>query len=178
MIGCDSFRARFTAGTEDAALLAHLRTCDRCLDLAAHTDPDVMFRAIGFSSGDEMIPPGGIDAFVDDVMQQVRVRGAETAVRSSRNVVSWPRRLAVAATLVAGITGAMLYERGVQAPAASPVQIARGLSPVTPKLLATKPIVEAYESEKATIVEVPTDQTNNDDVKIVMIFDENLPADL
>jgi hypothetical protein len=176
MISCESFRTRFAAGTEDAALLAHLRTCDRCLDLAAHTDPDVMFRALG---GEELIPPGGVDAFVNDVMQQVRVRGAETTVEASHNVVSWPRRLAVAATLVAGITGAMLYERGVQGPVApAPMTIARGLSPVTPKLLATKPIVESYESEKATIVEVPTDQAGNDDVKIVMIFDENLPADL
>ena len=57
MISCDSFRTRFHAGTEDAALLAHLRTCDRCLDFAANEDPDVMFRALG---GDEMIPPGGI----------------------------------------------------------------------------------------------------------------------
>ena len=175
MISCETFRTRFAPGTEDAALLAHLRTCDRCLDLAAHSDPDVMFRALG---GEEMIPPGGIDAFVNDVMQQVRVRGAETTVESSHNVVSWPRRLAVAATLIAGITGAMLYERGVEAPEVlTPVKVARRVSPVTPKLLATKPIVESYESDSATIVEVPTDEVG-DDVKIVMIFDENLPADL
>jgi hypothetical protein len=175
MISCETFRTRFAPGTEDTALLAHLRTCDRCLDMAAHSDPDVMFRALG---GEEMIPPGGIDAFVNDVMQQVRVRGAETTVEASQKVVSWPRRLAVAATLVAGITGAMLYERGAEAPGAlTPVQIARPLSPVTPKLLTTKPIVESYESDSATIVEVPTDEVG-DDVKIVMIFDENLPADL
>jgi len=40
----------------------------------------------------------------------------------------------------------------------------------------TKPVVETYESQSATIMEVPNEQ--NDDVKIVMIFDENLPADL
>lgn len=175
MISCESFRTRFEPGTEDAALLAHLRTCDRCLDMAAHADPDVMFRALG---GEEMIPPGGVDAFVNDVMQQVRVRGAETTVEASHNVVSWPRRLAVAATLIAGITGAMLYERGAETPSVlPPVAIARKVSPVTPKMLTTKPIVESYESESATIVEVPTDEVG-DDVKIVMIFDENLPADL
>ncbi|HEX8617168.1 MAG TPA: hypothetical protein VF911_06260 [Thermoanaerobaculia bacterium] len=179
MISCDSFRTRFTAGTDDAVVLAHLRACDRCLDMAAHSDPDVMFRALGFSADEELVPPGGVDAFVNDVMQQVRVRGAETAVDSSRNVVSWPRRLAVAATLIAGITGAMLYDRGASHhPAAvSPVPSARSISPVTPKMLTTKPIVETYESENATIVEVPTDDAG-DDVKIVMIFDENLPADL
>ncbi|MDQ3284066.1 MAG: hypothetical protein M3Q69_21915 [Acidobacteriota bacterium] len=165
---CETFRARFVAGTEDHALLAHLRTCDRCLDMAAHADPDVMFRALG---GEELVPPGGIDAFVDDVMQQVRVRGAETM--SERKVVSWPRRLAVAATLVAGITGAMLY-RGSNttvAPVATPHVAMHRPSFVT------KPVVETYESEKATIVEMPREQTG-DDVQIVMIFDENLRADL
>jgi hypothetical protein len=72
----------------------------------------------------------------------------------------------------------MLYERGAEAPGVlAPVQVARTVSPVTPKFLTTKPIVESYESESATIVEVPTDEVG-DDVKIVMIFDENLPADL
>jgi hypothetical protein len=182
MISCDTFRTRFHTATDDAALLAHLRTCDRCLDFAANVDPDVMFRALGSSEGigEEMIPPGGIDAFVSGVMQQVRVRGAEQTVEAShRSAVPWTRRLAIAATVTAAITGAVLFERA-GAPAtipASPVQIARELSPVTPSKLATKPVVETYESEKATIVEVPTEDTG-DDVKIVMIFDENLPADL
>ena len=180
MISCETFRTRFAPGQEDVELLAHVRTCDRCLDAAAHADPDVMFRALGFAGGgEELVPPGGIEAFVGDVMQQVRVRGAETAVAGSRNVVSWPRRLAVAATVIAGITGAMLYDRGASPVHVAPTaaQVARGISPVTPKMLTTKPVIETYESENATIVEVPTEQTG-DDVKIVMIFDENLPADL
>ena len=45
MMSCDTFRTTFHAATEDPALLAHLRTCDRCLDFAANVDPDVMFRA-------------------------------------------------------------------------------------------------------------------------------------
>ncbi len=176
MIHCDSFRTRFHAGTDDAALLAHLRTCDRCLDFAAGVDPDVMFRALG---GEEMIPPGGVDAFVAGVMQQVRVRGVESTVEARHNVLPWTKRLAVAATLVAGITGGMLFYRSgdpVTEPV-TPIRMARELSPVTPVKLATKPVIETYESEKATIVEVPTEDTG-DDVKIVMIFDENLPADL
>jgi hypothetical protein len=179
MISCDSFRTRFHANTGDAALLAHLRSCDRCLDFAANEDPDVMFRALGTSEfGDEMIPPGGIDAFVGGVMQQVRVRNAESTLEA-RRAVPWTRRLAVAATLAAGITGATLFYRdGAPAPAIpSPVRMAREVSPVTSVKLTTKPVVETYESEKATIVEVPTEETG-DDVKIVMIFDENLPADL
>jgi len=176
MMTCDSFRTRFHAGTEDAALLEHLRACDRCLDLAAHADPDVMFRALG---GSEMVPPGGVDAFVSGVMQQVRVRGAETTVRSA-HVLHWPRRLAMAAALGAAVFGATMVYR-VDAPvrgAATPsvAENAGGRSGHRSIPLTTKPVVAAYDSEKATILEVPSD--GPDDVKIVMIFDENLPADL
>jgi hypothetical protein len=173
MISCDAFRTRFEADPDNVAVLEHLRACDRCLDFAVQADPDVMFRAIG---GGEMIPPGGVDAFVVDVMQQVRVRAAESTV-TARNVVSWPRRLAVAATLVAGMTGAMLYNRATNSVAVTPLTIARTAAPVTPGKLATKPVVETYESDSATIVEMPSEGAG-DDVKIVMIFDENLPADL
>lgn len=172
MIGCETFRARFAPGTDDVEVLEHLRSCDRCLDLAAHADPDVMFRALG----GEAIPPGGVELFVDDVMRQVRVRGVETT--ATRRVISWPRRLAVAATLVAGISGALLF-RGATAPApyhAGPVAIARQVSPVIPAKLTTKPVVETYQSENATIVEMPSEA--GDAVQMVMIFDENLPADL
>ena len=177
MISCDAFRTRFAADPHaqinDAPVLEHLRACDRCLDFAVQLDPDVMFRAIG---GGEMIPPGGVDAFVDDVMQQVRVRAAESTV-SAHNVVSWPRRLAVAATLAAGLTGAMLYNQATRPVPATPMTIARGITPVTAQKLTTKPVVETYESDSATLVERPSEGAA-DDVKIVMIFDENLPADL
>lgn len=170
MMSCESFRARLHAGAEDAALLAHLRGCDRCLDFAAHSDPDVMFRALG---GQDMIPPGGIDAFVSDVMQQVRVRDAESAVASA-HVVAWPRRLAMAAAVAMAVFGATLVYR-VDSPSG-----ATGSQPVVRAHLSTpsttKPVVETYESDNATIVEVPTE--GSDDVKIVMIFDENLPVDL
>jgi hypothetical protein len=172
MIRCESFRVRFHAGTEDATLLAHLRTCDRCLDHAAAIDPDVMFRALG---GEDMIPPGGVDAFVDDVMRQVRVREAEKSVVGQHRL-SWPRRLAIAATLAAGFTGAMLTTRlDHSAPPAIGVPSAsfhRG-AVANP---ATKPVVETYESQNATILEVPAEEADN--VKMVMIFDESLPADL
>jgi hypothetical protein len=174
MITCESFRNRFETGSEDPAVLEHLRSCDRCLDFAAHQDPDVMFRALG---GEELVPPGGGEAFVDDVMQQVRVRGAESTLSASRRVASWPRRLAIAATIAAAVTGAMFYNSFPSGPTGSQpvVAIDAGLrARPSRENLATKPVVESYESENATIVEVPSD----DDVKIVMIFDENLPADL
>ncbi|HEX6642194.1 MAG TPA: hypothetical protein VF215_13830 [Thermoanaerobaculia bacterium] len=174
MISCETFRVRFEAATEDPAVLEHLRSCDRCLDFAAQEDPDVMFRALG---GGEMIPPGGVDAFVVDVMQQVRVRDAETTV-AARHPVSLTRRLAIAATLAAGITGAVLYNQATRvAPIGMAPQVVRAIAPVTPQKLTTKPVVETYESDSATIVEMPSEGAA-DDVKIVMIFDENLPADL
>jgi len=165
---CESFRARFHKDTEDAELLAHVRECDACLDHAANLDADIIFRAIG----GEIVPPGGVDAFVDDVMRQVRLRDAETSLAQHR-VLSWPRRLAVAATLIAGITGALLVNRveRTQPHQFGPVQRA------ALRHLTTKPVVETYASEKATIVEVPAEQAAGD-VQIVMIFDENLPADL
>ena len=175
MISCDSFRKRFVADTDDAVVLEHLRSCDRCLDFAVQTDPDVMFRAIG---GGEMVPPGGVDAFVTGVMQQVRVRAAESTVTARHHVISWPRRLAVAATLAAGITGAMLYNQATRpAPGVTKPVVAMAAKPAVLTTFATKPVVETYESESATIVEMPSEGAA-DDVKIVMIFDENLPADL
>jgi hypothetical protein len=176
MTACDRFRRAFQPGTEDADVLAHLRTCDPCLDFAANADPDVMFRALG---GSEMIPPGGIDAFVDDVMQQVRVRTAESASVPRREVgwTSWTRRLAIAATVALAVTSGTLVYRLDTNPATAPVRQNAHFQPVQRTNLTTKPIVETYESDQATIVEVPS-ETAADDVKIVMIFDENLPADL
>ena len=175
MISCDSFRTRFHAATDDPALLEHIRSCDRCLDVAANVDPDVMFRALG---GAEMVPPGGVDAFVDDVMRQVRVRGAETVVETP-HALSWTRRLAVAATIAVTVTGATMVYRSQGVPA-TPQRIAA--APVQSKILTTKPpstkaVIETYDSQNATIVELPTEEAG-DDVKIVMIFDESLPADL
>lgn len=171
MINCSDFRAAFQPGTEDAEALAHLRACDRCLDHAAHVDPDVMFRALGTG---EMIPPGGIDAFVDDVMRGVQIRSAETVV--SRRMLSWPRRLAVAATIAAGFTGGTLFL--TRQPNVPVVAQASMLAPhhaaiSTPS---TRPVVESYSSSQATIVEVPGD--NATDAKVVLVVDDSLPADL
>lgn len=166
MISCDTFRARFEAGSEDPGVLEHLRSCDACLDVAAHVDPDIMFRAIG---GD-IIPPGGVEAFTEDVMRAIHVRGTERKLEPVR-AMAWPRRLAVAAMFAAGFLGALVfYPRDPVVTPVAPVKI------VQTAKLATKPLVETYESANATIVEVPTDGA--DDTRIVMVFDESLPADL
>lgn len=168
-MNCLEFRAAFAPSTEDPRVLEHVRTCDPCLDFAAHNDPDILFRAIG---GAEMIPPGGIDAFVDDVMHAVQLRKTEDELAPHREHFSWTRRLAVAATLIAGITGgALFYERD------------RGVTPIAPVMhqaltspKVTKPVVDAYSSKNATIVEVPAESAS--EPRVVMIVDENLPADL
>src|ERR1043165_7180359 len=95
MISCRTDRAGLTAGTQDAALLEHLRTCDACLDFSVGVDPDNFFRAIG---GNNLVPPGGVDAFVGDVMRQAQIRGKETSI-AARHTMTWRQRLGIAATL-------------------------------------------------------------------------------
>jgi hypothetical protein len=177
MMTCSYFRANLQPGTADAAMLEHLRHCDGCLDFAMNVDPDLFFRSLG---GEELTPPGGIDAFVGDVMSQVRVHDAEASLAPRHNVSAW-QRWAIAATVVAGVTGASLAYR-YEHPASRVAQTVRSvsvaqtlLSVPRPAATATKSFVETYSSHDATIVEMPNDGS---DTKVVMIFDDKLPADL
>lgn len=174
MTSCLEFRSLFHAGTNDPALLEHLRSCDPCLDYAAHLDPDVMFRAIG---GEELVPPGGVDAFVEDVMRAVHVRSKEDVVES-RRALAWPRRLAVAATIAASVIGATLVYEHERRPLPGTQLVATAMPhhAAVPVKFATKPVVETYSSTSATIVEVPSEGAG--DAKIVMVIDDKLPADL
>ncbi len=167
MISCQTFRAKLQPGSNDAEVLEHLRKCDGCLEYAVSIDPDTFFRAIGDA---ELQPPGGVDAFVADVMAQVRLRQTEGSV--ARRFLIAPRRLAAAAAIVltVGVT-ALIYDKAQKrAPVQNPAVAVRTAP------LATKPVVETYQSQSATIVEVPSEGAN--DVKVVMIFDDSLPSDL
>ena len=166
MITCQTFRSRLQPGSTDAEVLEHLRHCDVCLDHAMAVDPDNFFRAIG---GEEMEPPGGVDAFASDVMAQIRLRQTEGSV--ARRMLIPPRRLVAAAAIVAAI-GISFFAS--QTSFKSEPQAANPIA--RPAQLATKPVVETYDSKDATIVEVPTEGKN--DPQVVMIFDESLPADL
>ncbi|MEA2414106.1 MAG: hypothetical protein QOI58_763, partial [Thermoanaerobaculia bacterium] len=86
MMTCHYFRTNLQPGNADAAMLEHLRHCDACLDFAMSVDPDLFFRSLG---GEELIPPGGIDAFVGDVMSQVRVYDAEASLAPRHAVSAW-----------------------------------------------------------------------------------------
>jgi hypothetical protein len=171
MMTCSYFRTNLQPGNADAAMLEHLRHCDACLDFAMSVDPDLFFRSLG---GEDLVPPGGIDAFVGDVMSQVRVHDAEAALAPHHSVSAW-QRWAVAATVAAGVTGATLayrYEQSVVVQ--QPVHV-MATAKARPTPTATKSFVETYSSHDATIVEMPNDGS---DTKVVMIFDDKLPADL
>lgn len=170
-MNCSEFRSAFAPATDDAAILEHVRSCDPCLDFAAHADPDILFRAIG---GADMIPPGGVDAFVSDVMHAVHLRKAEDELAPRRAPLGWTRKLAVAATFAAGITGATLVWQHDRVPAQAPLSTQHAA--LNTRNFATKPVVETYSSNKATIVEMPAESGNSP--QVVMILDENLPADL
>jgi len=105
-------------------------------------------------------------------MAQVRLREAEGSV--ARRVLVAPRRLAAAAAVVVAIgAGWVAYENrqnvGPALSRSAPAESRR-------YVLTTKPVVETYQSQNATIVEVPSEGKN--DVQVVMIFDDSLPADL
>lgn len=169
MITCSTFRATFPASSDDALVLEHLRSCDPCLAFAVEHDPDVMFRAVG---GGELVPPGGLDAFVGDVMREVRLRSTERSV-AVKESPAW-RRMAIAAALSAVVTGgAFFYQRQLVLPGV-PLTIERAA--MTSVIASARPVVEKYESDTATIIEVPT--VAGEDVQVVMVFDESLPADL
>jgi len=175
MMTCQDFRASLQPGTADPVMLDHLRHCDGCLDHAVAVDPDLFFRSLG---GDDLVPSGGIDAFVSDVMSQVRVRKAETALAPRRSIGVW-QRLAIAATVAAGVGGASLvYRFEAAAPLTQTVRVVPAAirKPVgSRQIFVTKSLVESYSSRNATIVEMPDEGT---DTKVVMIFDDKLPADL
>jgi anti-sigma-K factor RskA len=107
-------------------------------------------------------------------MSQVRVRSAETSLTPRHAGTVW-RRLAIAATVAVAVTSATLaYRFEHRAPATQPAHLVASVKP-HPAALATKSFVETYSSHNATIVEVPNDGS---DAKVVMIFDDTLPADL
>ncbi|HSN69153.1 MAG TPA: hypothetical protein VLV48_07910 [Thermoanaerobaculia bacterium] len=166
---CDAFRNAVQMGTDDAAVRGHLRSCATCLEWAVSVDPDVMFRSIGI---EEAEPPGGTDAFVADVLRQVEIRDAER--RLGRRPVRFSSlfRWSAAAALAVGVLGTMIMQREGVAPVVvpAPAPAAVVAQPVD------RPVIESYDSAGATIVEVPAQNAN--EIQLVMIFDESLPADL
>ena len=161
---CEVFRTLDDFGTPEA--LAHLRSCEACMNFAMERDPEVFFRSLG---GDELVPPGGVDAFVDDVMREVQLRDKQKAWSAHRVASPWSRWSAAAAVLVAALSYTAAHRPMPHAPTGVASIVAQSAPTVT------RPVIESYDNSGATIVEVPTQQN---DAKIVMVFDESLPADL
>jgi anti-sigma factor RsiW len=172
MISCTTFRATAEQGELSPLQLEHLRTCDDCLEHGIALDGDNLFRAIG----GEMQPPGGVEAFTADVMREVKLRQKESSLEH-QPFSGWTRRLALAAALATAIIGAAFFHERAVTPAQTPTaSLALPVHMAQARRLTTKPVVDSYDSDSATIVEVPTEGTG--DVKLVMIFDDKLPADL
>lgn len=169
---CSEFRAsRFDGSDTTPQFLAHLRSCNDCMNYAAERDGDFLFKALG---GDEMVPPGGLDSFVSDVMRQIEVRSTEQKLAPRKSA---PLRFALATAAALGLTVlsyALVWQSLGTHPTDAPAPAARVLA--APESDLSLPVIEEYDSSSATIVEMPSNP--NEDVKIVMIFDESLPADL
>ena len=169
MISCQTFRATVRPGSDDANVLEHVRTCDACLDYALSIDPDFFFRSIG---GGEIVPPGGVENFVGDVMAQVRLRQAEGSALPHLPLKGYLRAAAAVAFVIGATAGLYRLEHQSVAP---PME-AKVLVQPPIKVLTTKPVIETYQSQNATILEVPSSSAT--DAKVVMIYDQSLPADL
>jgi len=170
---CSEFRRAFHPGARDAEALTHLRSCADCLEFAVALDPDCLFVSLG---GEELVPPGGVDEFVARVMGEIRIRGTEqkvASIRGGRTRYWW----SLAAAIAIATFSAVLVFRPAMTPETVP-SAALVASVAADRAIAQTivPVVEHYEADDATIIEIPTQ--SDDDIRVVMIFDESLPVDL
>lgn len=174
MMKCETFRNECRQGIDSLEGRAHVRICANCLEHAVGVDPEYLFRSLG---GDDIVPPGGVDSFVDDVMQQIHVRSHEQSLGRTLRFPAIARWSMAATFAVAILSAAIWYRPAVESPAPVSTTASAITQPVVvsrPDI--TRPVVENYESSNAMIVEVPTE--SDSDMKIVMIFDESLPVEL
>lgn len=169
MMHCASFRSALRQGVSTPEMLAHLRACESCLEQAVAVDADHLFRSLG----GELEPSEGVEAFVQDVMQQVHLRQTERSL-ARRPRFSPVLRWAAAAALALAVLAITVTTRTSSPVPATGVQISQ--TSAAPMVSASLPAVDSYEEAGAIIVELP--ETRNDDMKVVMIFDATLPVDL
>lgn len=177
-MNCNELRDKLQSGEEFAGKQEHLRNCADCMEFAIALEPSDLFVTLG---GADIVPPGGLDAFVSDVMNEVRLRETE---KSLDNDESHPARIAwwwsAAAAVFILVTSWLAIQPGMRPDAARPateVPVVEQTMPadqIQPSI--TRPVIDEYDRPEATIVELPTESA--DELKIVMIFDESLPQDL
>jgi hypothetical protein len=170
-MNCESFRRNLSSGAEMGSdALVHMRTCGPCLERAVEADPENLFRSLG---GEEMDPPGGVEPFVQSVMDGIQVRQTESRLAPRLRMPAWSRWAAAAALAVATIGTALLY----QAPAPTTIVPVAALQKNQPAVATqgfARPVVEDYDNANATIIQL----ASADDLQVVMVFDDTLPADL
>lgn len=176
-MNCHDVKKMLESGEESVEMRQHLRSCADCLELAVSLEPTTMFTTLG---GDEMVPPGGVELFVSDVMGELRLREKERSLDEQDH----PKRIAwwwsAAATIFILFTTWLAIQPDNRPDIASPAATVAELNVPAPMPVAepavTRPVIDDYDRTEATIVELPSESA--DDVKIVMIFDETLPQDL
>lgn len=168
---CEDFRTAILEQEISDEVLDHLRSCEACMNVAVDHDPDLMFRAIG----GEMEPPGGAEAFAAEVMQQIHVRETERRFGRTKGPGRFQRWAIAAAAAFTVVTGAMFWPRDTKVDApVDIVQVSHHEVADAPSLV--RPVVEKWDSSSAMIIEIPEEETS--DLKVVMVFDESLPADI
>lgn len=168
-MNCSRFIGLLGEGPLTPEALAHMRACGSCLEKAVLADGDNLFRSLG---GTELEPAGGIDQFAAEVMHQIHVREAESKIARRRPMPA-AVRWSIAATLAVGVAAASLLYRPAVTPMTAPASQQAAVNDLFDPSM-TVPVVEEYANGGATIVEMASDS----DLKLVMIFDESLPADL
>lgn len=170
-MNCREILPALESGADDAGVRTHVRACAGCLEKAVAVDPDFLFRSLG---GDQAEPPGGVDAFVEDVLEQIRLRETERTLQPRPARVSRFTRWSIAATIAMGVLIAGLVE--LRDPAPDVLRIASAPVPVATIASLDRPVIESYDSAGAMIVEIAAEETS--DIRLVMVFDESLPSDL
>lgn len=168
---CEEFRSLDHGDQMSAEALSHLRGCADCLEHATADDPMNLFRAIG---GEGHVPPGGVDAFVGEVMHEVKLRATERNVGSTRRRVVVPWSIAAALFLVFATSLVVYRPEPASAPTPGAVRSIAAVAPASVQPVV--PVVDHWGADNATIVEVPTKPS--DDIRVVMVFDNKLPVDL
>lgn len=171
---CETFRTDPLAMAEREEGRAHLRACDECYQVAVAADPVLIFSSMEH----EEISPEDTDLLVRDVMSAVGARAHERAIERAEEPPRWTGLMAAAAVILAILSGLFVQEKLFD-PANLQTNDSIVASVDDPEPLAeipavSKPVVEHYAAPTATIVELPSD----DDIQLVMIFDDTLPQDL
>lgn len=170
-MSCTTFERALAEGPLSSAALSHMRSCASCLESAVAFDPENLFRSLG---GEGLIPSGGADTFVSEIMQQIHMRQTEKTLRPAPAGLSRPYRWSAAAALVVmTLAAALSFAPWGSGPSPSGV-VAKSERIAGPTLV--RPVVEEYEATGATIVELPMESSS--DARVVMVFDESLPVDL